>query len=425
MSAPRSALGRLRRQWVSLAAACGLLVAGVSGALMTRFSVDTAIRWGIPVVVVLAWFFFRLQRSLELNHPHDDPALRPTLGAANLLTIARAALTASLAGFLLQAPAAAAHTAWVWLPGLVYLSAAAMDYVDGHVARRTDNVTRLGAHLDTQVDALGLLLVAGLLVVSAKAPWPYLWVGLGYYILLAAIQWRRITGRPVSQVVPRPDARWVAGCEMAFAGLALLPLFKPEATRPAAWVMALALGISLGQDWRIICGSAAKGAKALARLPSFMESGLARSLPLCLRAAAATGWILILFASPPEAWDEVVLPLRKMVLAGAVLCVLGVAARAAAMLLSLLGALWLIPSIPGSAATVTLMASLALMLTGAGHPRLWQPEDNFLMGKKAAPKAESLAPAQLPGGVNRAGGTPPSTAARSASRIPLKRPEDV
>jgi len=37
------------------------------------------------------------------------------------------------------------------------------------------------------------------------------------------------------------------------------------------------------------------------------------------------------------------------------------------------------PSIPGSAPSFILMAALCLMLTGAGHPRLWQPEDRFFM----------------------------------------------
>jgi CDP-diacylglycerol--glycerol-3-phosphate 3-phosphatidyltransferase len=384
VSASCRALGCLERQWAWLAALGGVLLAAVSCALAARFSFDAAVRWGIPAAVVLAWFFLRLRKSLELNHPPDDPALHPTLGAANRLTIARAALTASLAGFLLPSPVLAAHAAWGWLPGLVYLSATAMDYVDGHLARRTNRVTRLGAYLDTQVDALGLLLVGLLLVAGAKAPLAYLGVGLGYYLLQAAIRLRRAAGRSVRPVPPRPGARWVAGCEMVFAALALLPLFTPQATRPAAWVMALALAISLGQDWRILSGAAPKEGPPRPSAPSLAARGLARGLPLFLRAAAAAGWMWILLKAPAEIWDGGVLPLKAAVLAGAVLCVLGVAARAAAMLLSLLGALWVLPFMPGGAAAVTLMASLSLMLTGAGRPRIGQPEDRFLLGRNAA-----------------------------------------
>jgi CDP-diacylglycerol---glycerol-3-phosphate 3-phosphatidyltransferase len=264
----------------------------------------------------------------------------------------------------------------------VYLTAAVLDYADGYVARRSADVTGLGEFLDTQVDAFGLLLASGLLVANAKAPLPYLWVGVGYYVLQAAIALRRAAGKTIGAVTPRPDARWVAGCEMAFAGLALLPVFKPEATRPAAWVMTLALGISLGRDWGIVCGQPGYVGETPSPARNRFWRGLDRGLPLVLRTATAGGLMLALGASPAGALDGVPLPVGKMAVACAALCVLGVAARAAAMLLSLLCALWLIPSSPSGAACFSLMAAIGLILTGAGQPRIWQPEDGLLMRKR-------------------------------------------
>ncbi len=388
MSAPRPAMDRLRRQWAVLAAIGAAGTVSVAGALALRVSLGAAIRWSIPTVVVLSWFLWRLRTSLDRNHPPDVPGLHPSLGAANVITMARAALAASLAGFLFQTPIMAAGTVWDWLPGLVYLSVVAMDFADGQVARITGNVTCLGAYLDTQADALGLLLAGLLLVISAKAPLPYLWVGIGYYLLQAAIRLRRAVGCSVKPVPPRPDARWVAGCQMVFAALALLPVFKPEATQPAAWVMALALGASLGMDWHIICRSAVSPDRTSPRTRGGMARAvLARSLPLALRFAVALSLILAVFATPDDGWRDVPAPVRVGVLACAALCVLGVVARVAAMLLSLLCGFWLVPAMPAGAATLTLTAALSLVMTGAGDVRLWQPEDRILMGTPSADAA--------------------------------------
>jgi len=373
MSAHRAALERLRRQWAILAALGSIGIVGVAGVLAQRAGLNMALRWSLPTAVVLSWFLWRLRASLDRNHSPDDPELHPSLGAANLITLVRAALAASLAGFVFLTPITTAGAVWDWLPGLVYLSVAAMDCADGRVARLTGNVTCLGAYLDTQADALGLLLAGLLLVISAKAPPPYLWVGIGYYVLQVAIRLRRAAGRPVEPVPPRPDARWAAGCQMVVAGLALLPLFYPQATHPAAWVMTLAQADSIGQDWHIVCRSAPRERAVIAR------NVLARGLPLALRLAVAVSLALTVIATPDGRWGEVPSPVQAAVLACSGLCVLGVVARLAAMLLSLLCGLWLMPAVPAGAAAVTLAAAISLVLTGAGDVRLWQPEDRILM----------------------------------------------
>jgi phosphatidylglycerophosphate synthase len=323
-----------------------------------------------------------MQKALARNHAPGDSELRPSLGAANAITVTRAALAATLAGFLIQPSLTGAEALWEWLPGLVYMIVAVLDYADGYVARRSADVTCLGEFLDTQVDALALLLVSGLLVANGKAPLPYLWVGVGYYVLQAAIALRRAAGKTIGVVTPRPDARWVAGCEMAFAALALLPVFQPEATRPAAWVMTLALGISLGRDWVIVCGRADQAGETPSPTRNRFWTGLDRGLPLALRTATAGGLMLAIGASPQGALDGLPFPVGKLAVACAALCALGVAARAAAMLLSLLCAWWLIPSSPSGTACVSLMAAIGLILTGAGRPRIWQPEDELLMRKR-------------------------------------------
>jgi CDP-diacylglycerol--glycerol-3-phosphate 3-phosphatidyltransferase len=382
-SADNSGLSRLRRQWVFLGMIGGGYLVGAGGVLKGLLGVQPAARWGLQAALVLAYVFLRLGSALELNHCADDPRLRPSLGPANLITLVRAALTASFAGFLFQARPVGAGTAWNWLPGLLYLTAAVMDYADGFMARATGTVTRLGEFLDTEIDALGLLVASLLLVSNERAPLPYLCVGLGYYGLQAAIRLRQAAGRPIARVPPRAAARCTAGCEMGFAAAALLPVFGPEATHPAAWVMTAALIVSLGQDWLVVCGYATAEGQSRGRGLKILESALVGFLPLIVRAAVAAGVTLALCGWPADAGGP--LPsggARAIFLAAGALCALGVAARCAAMVLSLVIAAWLIPTTPGIISSGVLAAALILMLTGAGYPRLCQPEDRFLMAKQ-------------------------------------------
>jgi hypothetical protein len=59
------------------------------------------------------------------------------------------------------------------------------------------------------------------------------------------------------------------------------------------------------------------------------------------------------------------------------LCTLGVAARVAGMLLSFVAAGFATAACGGAGEVLTLTAAVSLMMTGAGHPRIWQPEDVF------------------------------------------------
>lgn len=385
-SASNSDLSRLRRQWVFLGMIGGGYLAGGACILTGLLGPQPAVRWGLQAALVLAYVFLRLGSALGLNYGPGHPGLRPSLGAANLITLLRAALTASLAGFLFQTPPGGAGSSWSWLPGLLYLTAAIMDFADGYIARATGTITRLGEYLDTEIDALGLLVASLLLVSSARAPLPYLWVGLGYYGLLAAIRLRRAAGRPIVRVTPRAGARWMAGCEMGFAAAALLPIFGSEATYPAAWIMAAGLLVSLGQDWLVVCGYATPEGKPRGRGLKILVGALVGLLPAMLRAAVAAGVTVALYTWPADGGGALLNGLIKaVILAAGALCVLGVAARCAGMILSLVIAAGLVPAAPGMTSFVTLPAALGLLLTGGGRPRVCQPEDRFVMaqhGKK-------------------------------------------
>jgi hypothetical protein len=166
---------------------------------------------------------------------------------------------------------------------------------------------------------------------------------------------------------------------MGFAAAALLPIFGPEALHPAAWAMTAGLLVSLGRDWLVVCGYAAPEGKPHGSGLKALERTLAGLVPVLLRAAVAAGVAMSLWGGAADAGGPLPPgPGKAVLISAGALCVLGVAARCAAMILSLLIAAWVIPAAGGLTSAVTLAAAVGLLLTGAGTPRVCQPEDRFL-----------------------------------------------
>jgi len=198
----------------------------------TRFVVPL-----LPLIYVLAV----LRSGLPLNHRPGETQVLAHLGMANGITMVRGVLVSVLACSW-NWPATipfSIHHSFAWLPGVIYITAALLDLVDGIVARHTDRVTRLGERLDTLFDALGLLTAVLAGIALNQLPLSYLAVALAYYVFSAGIRVRRRTGRLVIPLKPRPAARLVAGFNMGFLATALLPIYRPPATTIAAMVFML------------------------------------------------------------------------------------------------------------------------------------------------------------------------------------------
>jgi len=377
--APLTVRLRLRRQWRTAGAWGVPFVVVGFWLLLEHGGLSAALQGGAQTAALLVYGWIRWGRALALNHPPQDPRLRPSLGAANRLTLMRGGLIAVLAAFLFQ-PEVAGDGVAGWAPATLYIAAAALDGVDGFLARLTGSETRLGECLDTEVDALGLLIAATLLVWVGKAPAAYLCVGLGYYALQAAKSARRKSGRPVAPVQPRAEARLVAGCAMGFTGAALLPLFEPAATQPVALIMSAALLAGFGRDWLVLCGLAAPDGRPLNRALARADRALVRLLPIVLRAAAVAGILLLLSRSRAA---EAVAPLSTAwgALLGtcASLLAFGVMTRLAGLAAALVAACAMSGPRPGIEWGAVLCCGMALLMTGAGPLKLWQPEDRFCM----------------------------------------------
>jgi CDP-diacylglycerol--glycerol-3-phosphate 3-phosphatidyltransferase len=386
-------MSRLRRQMI-LAAAVWTAALGQAAALLAGYwGAVASLRWFLQASLLTSCVLADLGRALSLNCSAAEGTLRPTLGWANGITLLRAGLISVLAGFLFQRPVAGIEPDWLsWAPGVLYLIVSALDALDGYVARVTGSETHLGERLDVEVDALGLLVASALVVWNGKAPVFYLAVGLGVYGLRIATAIRRRRGKPVTSVPPRAIARWIAGCEMGLAGVALLPPFGATAITLAAAVMTVALIGSLAWDWILICGKD----DDISRVMSRYKDPMGRGFPLVLRSALAAAAIAA--AAGPlgtGGWAG------GLVTAAVLGCVMGLAARLAAMLLSGATALLLSSADPGSGMAVVLVCAVALILTGAGPVRLWQPEDRWLLerhGKARNSITPPLSPCTGPSG---------------------------
>ena len=175
--------------------------------------------------------------ALPRSHPF------PRLGAANIVTGARAGVMALLAG-VATAPGAPAST---WLLVMVASVGAAADLLDGWLARRSGLASRFGARFDLEIDALLVLVLSALVwrVVPLGA-----WVlasGMMRYAFLAA-GWLR----PWMAADLPPSRRRQAVCVAQIVGLivALSPLVPPAAAHGISAVGLALLAWSFAVDVR-------------------------------------------------------------------------------------------------------------------------------------------------------------------------------
>lgn len=249
-------VGRLRAQWWAATVLCVLIFLGSYLGLVRGSPGLNTYQWMLQSLAVMTYVLGLLRYGLEWNHPPAKLNLRSSLGYGTCLTIMRGALIAVLAGYLFQPWPVSRFSpeASSWTPGLLYLAAAILDFADGRIARACRHETRLGAFLDINLDALGLLIAPLVGVWYGQLPAAYLSVGFAYYVYLSGIRLRKRFSKPVAAPGPWRGARIIAGVQMGFVGIALLPILKPPATTLAAYLLMIPLLAGFVRDWVIACG---------------------------------------------------------------------------------------------------------------------------------------------------------------------------
>lgn len=308
------------------------------------------------------WYFIYHNRHKNV-HSDSSRGSRTTLGLANWLSIFRGQLSALLLGFAVNPRPAGA---WAWLPGLLFLTAALLDLADGYVARVRGEETRLGEELDMFLDGTAVLAASLAAVWWGLAPWLYILVGLARYLFLFGMHLRERRNLPNYDLDPRMIRRALAGSQMGYLAVVLLPIFSPPATVIAGIVFMTPFLFHFVRDWLVVSGKMQPG-RDVSIIPDWA--------PLIIRGLTFAGLVLWIFQ-----WINTPADLAPVVALSvlAALILMGAAGRFAALLV-VFGAGF---AVAAEGLAIVLMMNLvfgsALFFSGTGKYSLWKPEDRII-----------------------------------------------
>lgn len=350
-----------------------LLLSGLLGSLQDA---RMASQWGLQSIALWALVWQQTWLRRDLNRATPDSTPYPTLGLANRLTLLRGGLIAATGGFLLF-PAFSGIIGW--LPAVFYSLAAALDRIDGFVARRSKRTSVLGSELDTVFDALGLL-VAPLLAVSyGKVHWSYLLVSVAYYLFQWGIHSRRKRELPVYPLAPSQLRRTLAGFQMGYVAVVLWPPFLPQVTVPAGLGFMAPLLLGFLVDWLVVSGRIRPDHPATA----VFFHRLARLSSGIFQPALRVALVLALAAFLPTNNQETTTPAIQSVFnalacGAAVLVLLGVAGRAGALMMVTLIAWQPAAESLNFVSAILIFSAIGILLLGCGRYSLWQGDDHWV-----------------------------------------------
>lgn len=375
----RDQLKKLRRQWF-LTTLIYICLTGMVALVLSRVWLpDRALRWlalsapvGLLVLVIVG-------RRLADNRPDAKSPLHSSLGLANHLSILRGMLLAYLAGFIFSPR----PTGWLaWTAGTLYTSAIVIDYVDGVVARLTRHRSRLGAWLDTQLDALGILIAPVLGMWWRQLPPWYLLVALAYYLFIGGIWLRTHRQLPIFELPPSAIRRPLAGIQMGFISAILWPVLTPPFTWWAATLIMIPFVAGFLRDWWVVSGKVDAQSDRYRAISQHLGILLGQWLPVGLRAGlagtvASFGWQALRTGSLAsyEALSPFATGWFGLLM---LLTITGTLGRLSATLLAIFVGLAMARTGVHPAAWAVVGCSLVLMLLGTGAWSIWQPEEVFL-----------------------------------------------
>lgn len=210
---------------------------GAAGLLLAH-GLDLGGAYLLKVLALLALILLGVVRGLARHQPFAR------FGAANQMTLGRAALVALLGGLVGEAPSGALAVAATLLASV----AALLDSLDGWLARRTRMASDFGARFDMETDALLILVLALLAWQFGKAGIWVLASGLLRYLFVAAglaLRWMR------ADLPPSRRRKVVAVIQVVALIITVAPLTPPgvSAAVAATGLAALVLSFSLDVRW--------------------------------------------------------------------------------------------------------------------------------------------------------------------------------
>jgi CDP-diacylglycerol--glycerol-3-phosphate 3-phosphatidyltransferase len=232
---------RGRQAWELTTAASATAVTVLAGVLAVRWA---GLLFLAAVGVAFAAEVVLVRRVSVLVGGESQRFTLPTL-----VTAVRGAVIAVLAGFVVTGRPSGALA---WLPALLFGGASLLDWVDGLLARTTGSVSAFGARLDTEVDALALLVGPAVAVRFGVAPAVYLAVGLARYAFVAGLAVRRYRGRPVGELDEGPRQRLLAAMQMLVVAVVLVPVLDTGLTRLLAVAGMVPFLLGFARDWLLV-----------------------------------------------------------------------------------------------------------------------------------------------------------------------------
>jgi len=158
-----------------VARSLGLAVAAIPVPVLGGAVHTTAALIGLAL---FAGLLLAVERGLAAHHPH------PRLGAANRITLVRAAIACLIAARAIEpAPLGAPER---WLLAAIAGTALLLDGADGWAARRQGLASDFGARFDMEVDAFAILVLAIVVAKAHAVPYWVLAIGTMRYFYLVA-----------------------------------------------------------------------------------------------------------------------------------------------------------------------------------------------------------------------------------------------
>ncbi|SNR51458.1 CDP-alcohol phosphatidyltransferase family protein [Halorubrum vacuolatum] len=216
----------------ALVTLCGLLVVSGTVGLLATMETVAITGWvggGVAgsfaaLTVVIGWV-------MASTTPR---AGERRITAATWITLCRGWALVVFTGVVALAPTA---TRIGWIALGLFLAAITLDAVDGAVARRTETETALGARLDTEVDALIVLVGTVATVALGLVPAVFLLVGLARYGFVGGVALRRRRGLPVYDLEASRYRKVTGALIMGTIALGLLPTVDPAVSRAVGWLV--------------------------------------------------------------------------------------------------------------------------------------------------------------------------------------------
>jgi CDP-diacylglycerol--glycerol-3-phosphate 3-phosphatidyltransferase len=354
-----------------------LLTLAFAYMLLVPFGLSIALRWLAAAFFGLLLLFASVWANLDRNRTHVQDEMIPRLGAGTTLSILRGAMIVWLAGFL-TVPRPSEEASWI--PGLIFTAAVGADFFDGYLARRQGMVTRLGQWLDINLDGVAVLTAILVSIHLQTLPLWYLAVGLARFIFLAGIWLRVRLGRPVYGLQESPRRRSLAGVQMIFLCLVLLPVFDPRVVDLLAVVIAAVFLGSFAYDWLEVSG---RGDSAWLKKVRDLWKNAGGYLPIFARLLTASVLLIFAAAEIVQVGDRMPLGwIAFLELLLASLLILGAAGRAVALAILLLAGLGLVGGPTDRIPVLLILCSSLVFFTGTGGLSLWTPE-NWLVYHRA------------------------------------------